>query len=134
MYLPFIKKTLLAIAAITAALTMSTGFAFAKDDDRSFEDGLKNNWSESRSHNGSHNESHSGSHNAWHNASHSAWQRPDKSEHAVGHANRHEHEWEFHVSPVPEPGTDTMLLAGLVVLWVAVRRKTASAAQKALPA
>jgi hypothetical protein len=118
----FIHTTLLAVAVYA----ISTSCAFSKEHDRSFEDGLKSSWSQPALQHGW----RGGEKNEHRFGEHQPGEREfgerEFGQHHLGGSHGHEHAWEVQVSPVPEPATDAMMLAGLVVLFVAVRRKTAS--------
>jgi hypothetical protein len=105
---------------VLAAFTLGAGCASAEDGKRCFEDGLKNDYSNSVP-------NISLKHEAGHENEH-------ENEHGVGdqHANQmSEHHNDdigsgINVSPVSEPATDAMLLAGLVMVGTLVRRKSKS--------
>jgi hypothetical protein len=108
----------LALHLIISALAMGSQFAYAADDSskRSFEDGLTSSVysvkdseevkdAKKATENGNQTES------AFESEQHREWT---------------EFEDRVHVTMVPEPATNAMLLAGLAVLMVAARRKKLS--------
>jgi ABC-type Zn2+ transport system substrate-binding protein/surface adhesin len=112
---------------VLAALTLAAGAATAGEEKQCFEDGLKNNWSTPTPNISLH-----------HEAEH-------ENEHDLGDKHASEMAEHHHgdigggisVSPVSEPATDAMLLAGLVMVGTLVRRKsktTGSAFNAALAA
>lgn len=98
-------RTLIAIAV----LALGIGCAHADNGQDSFEDGLKNSWS-------------APAHGVRMEQGEDHGQRvPDFRENHF--SEREDHGYGFQVSPVPEPQSDTMLLAGLAVLMVFGRGK-----------
>jgi hypothetical protein len=99
------KKYKLAARLIVTVIAMGAHFAYADDDisKKSFEDGLKKSISTTKERESDFDSAHEGS-----------WKEYDD---------------DMHVTMVPEPATDAMLLAGLAVLLVAARRKKVSKSQ-----
>jgi hypothetical protein len=102
-------KYKLAVRLIAVVIAMGTQFAYADDDSKkgSFKDGIKS----SIAFDDDHKKFNSSS-----------------KEHEFENESEHETSWkEFedhsHVTMVPEPATDAMLLGGLAVLLVAARRR-----------
>jgi hypothetical protein len=98
-------KYKLAIHLIAAVVAMGTQFAFADvgNATKSFEDGLA--------------------------SSVPAVKEDDSALNSEHHGSWREIEDHMHVTMVPEPATDAMILTGLAVLFVAARRRKAAKSQ-----
>lgn len=118
------QKTLtLKSILVLAALSLSAGMASADERKQCFEDGLKNSWTApAKNINLGHSDDN---HN---NNSDDRFEggKGEKSSFEGGHHNfdDKDHGTGINVSPVSEPATDAMLLAGLVMVGTLVRRKS----------
>jgi len=125
------KFTTLKSLFVLTAFSLSAGLASAADGKQCFEDGLKTTWSTPAKnidlgHRGEHD--HNSRDRFEDNYRHDEGHHGDKFafEHNEHHFDDKDIGGGINVSPVPEPATDAMLLAGLVMLVTLARRKPKS--------
>lgn len=118
------KFTALKSIFVLAAFSLSTGFASAADGKQCFEDGLKNSWTTpAKNINLGHSDDRNSNSDDRSEDSHGGKNAFEHNEHNF---EGNEHSGGISVSPVSEPATDAMLLAGLVMLVTFARRKPKS--------
>ncbi|RFO95795.1 hypothetical protein DIC66_16540 [Rhodoferax lacus] len=108
---------------VLAALSLSAGFVSAADGKQCFEDGLKTPWrTPVKNIDLGHNDDkpgHSDDRNEGHHGDKTSFEYNGHHFHDKDHGG-------ISVSPVSEPATDAMLLAGLVMVGTLARRKPKS--------